>query len=131
VTAPATSSSADPEQELVALRREGELAAWAPAGRDVRPGTWAQQAIPTPDAIEEAVADGRLGDAARLARHLVVEAQEIHDLYTAWARDIPGELRRLGVPARAPPAARAHGRGRPGGRLDRLPRRRGVVRDRL
>ena len=65
----------------------------------MRPGTWAQQARPTPDVIEEAVADGRLGDAARLARHLVVEAQEIHDLYTAWAREIPAELRRRGVAA--------------------------------
>ena len=76
-----------------------ELATWAPAGREVRPGTWAQQARPTPDVIEEAVADGRLGDAARLARHLVVEAQEIHDLYTAWAREIPAELQRRGVAA--------------------------------
>src|SRR5215208_7042250 len=83
------------EHELIALRREGALARWAPAGRAVRPGTWAEQARPTPDAIEEAVADGRLVDAARLARHLVVEAQEIHDLYTAWTREIPGERRRL------------------------------------
>jgi hypothetical protein len=83
----------------MALRREGELVTWAPAGREVRPGTWAQQARPTPDVIEEAVANGRLGDAARLARHLVVEAQEIHDLYTAWAGEIPAELERRGVAA--------------------------------
>jgi hypothetical protein len=95
----ATQPQPDAEQELIALRRRRELATWAPAGREVRPGTWAQQARPTPDAIEDAVADGRLGDAARLARHLVVEAQEIHDLYTAWTREIPTELERRGVPA--------------------------------
>jgi hypothetical protein len=89
----------DAEQELADLRRDGELAVWAPAGREVRPGTWAQQAVPTPDAIEEAIAAGRPGDAARLARHLVVEAQEIHDLYSAWACEIPRELERNGVPS--------------------------------
>jgi hypothetical protein len=87
------------EHDLIALRRDGVLATWAPGGRAVRPGTWAEQARPTPDAIEEAVADGRLVDAARLARHLVVEAQEIHDLYTAWTREIPAELQRRGVAA--------------------------------
>jgi len=87
----------DAAQVLAALRDEGELATWGPAGREVRPGTWAEQALPTPDAIERAVADGRLADAARLARHLVVEAQEIHDLYSQWAREIPAELRRRGV----------------------------------
>jgi hypothetical protein len=89
----------DAEQELVNLRRDGELADWAPAGRAVRPGTWSQQALPTPDAIEEAIAEGRLGDAARLGRHLVVEAQEIYDLYSAWTREIPRELERRGIPA--------------------------------
>ncbi len=67
----------------------GVIAHWAPAGRDVRPGTWQAQAVPTPDAIDEALAAGRRDDAAALVRHLVVEAQEIHDLWTDWAREIP------------------------------------------
>jgi hypothetical protein len=98
----------DAEEELIALRGQGELATWALAGREVRPGTWVEQARPTPDAIEEAVADGRFADAARLARHLVVEAQEIHDLYTAWRSEIPAELQRRG--ASAPEIEREHRR---------------------
>jgi hypothetical protein len=70
-------------------RREGELAYWPPAGRAVRTGTWEEQAEPTPDRIERALAEGRDDDAAALARHLVVEAQEIHDLFTEWTRRIP------------------------------------------
>lgn len=70
-------------------RSEGELAAWEPAGREVRTGTWREQAEPTPDRIEAARREGRHADAAALARHLVVEAQEIHDLYGEWARRIP------------------------------------------
>ena len=70
---------------------EGALAHWAPVGRAVRPGTWQEQAVPTPDAIEAAVADGRLADAAALARHLVVEAEEIHELYSAWCLQLAGE----------------------------------------
>ena len=70
-------------------RSEGELAAWEPAGREVRTGTWREQAEPTPDRIEAARREGRHADAAALARHLVVEAQEIHDLYGEWTRRIP------------------------------------------
>ncbi len=66
----------------------GVVAHWAPAGRAVRPGTWQEQAVPTADAIDAALADGRRDDAAALARHLVVEAQEIHDLWSDWAREI-------------------------------------------
>ena len=78
-------------------REHGELARWAPLGRDVRTGTWAEQAEPTPDRIERALAEGRREDAAALARHLVVEAQEIHDLYADWAARLPALA---GVPAR-------------------------------
>jgi hypothetical protein len=55
----------------------------------VRTGSWAEQAETTPDRIERALADGRRDDAAALARHLVVEAQEIHDLYAEWAARLP------------------------------------------
>jgi hypothetical protein len=55
----------------------------------VRTGTWLEQAEPTPERIQRALAEGREADVAALARHLVVEAQEIHDLYTEWTRRIP------------------------------------------
>ena len=90
-----------PEEELAALRAEGELAHWRAVGRAVRPGTWGEQAVATPDLIERALKEGRREDAAALARHLVVEAQEIHDLYTAWSAEIPQILAREGVPAAA------------------------------
>lgn len=70
-------------------RERGEIAHWEPVGRGVRTGTWLEQAEPTPDRIERALAEGRPDDAAALARHLVVEAQEIHDLYTEWSRRLP------------------------------------------
>lgn len=90
--------SGAPACELAELRARGELAFWSPAGRLVRPGTWAEQAQPTPDAIENALGERRLADAAALARHLVAEAQEIHDLYMQWTAAIPRELERAGVP---------------------------------
>jgi hypothetical protein len=70
-------------------REHGELAHWEPVGRAVRTGTWQEQAEPTPARIELALAEGRYDDASALARHLVVEAQEIHDLYMEWMRRIP------------------------------------------
>jgi hypothetical protein len=85
------------EEELRRLRCDGELVDWKPAGRVVRPGSWDEQAQPTPDRIDAAVREQRLGDAAGLSRHLVTEAQEIHDLYTQWATAIPQILLRLGV----------------------------------
>jgi hypothetical protein len=60
--------------------------------------SWAEQAVPTLDRIEEALAGARYDDAAGLASHLIVEAQEIHELYTAWAAEIPRILVRAGVP---------------------------------
>jgi hypothetical protein len=68
----------------------GELALWPPLGRAVRTGTWAEQAEPTPDRIDRAVAERRDAEAEALVLHLVVEAQEIHDLYTAWCSELPG-----------------------------------------
>jgi hypothetical protein len=65
----------------------------------VRTGSWADQAEATPDRIEAAVREGRGADAEALVRHLPVEAEEIHELYTDWSRRIP-EL--TGVPARDP-----------------------------
>jgi hypothetical protein len=77
-------------------RAAGELALWDPAGRHVRTGTWSEQAEPTLDRIAGALATDRREDAAALVRHLLVEAQEIHDLYTEWVVAIPGILEREG-----------------------------------
>jgi hypothetical protein len=85
------------EQELERLRAEGEVVDWAPAGRGVRPGSWLEQAQPTPERIRAAVNEGRFSDAAALGRHLVAEAQEIHDLYTEWAEAVPRLLVARGV----------------------------------
>jgi hypothetical protein len=87
------------EEALARLLERGEVVEWAPAGHAVRPGDWTQQARPTPDLIEAALREGRLADAAALGRHLVTEAQEIHDLWTAWSRAVPEILARSGVPA--------------------------------
>lgn len=71
-------------------REAGELADWEPIGRPVRTGTWAQQAEPTPDRIEQAIAEGRGADAAALIRHLPVEASEIDELYDRWVEALGG-----------------------------------------
>jgi hypothetical protein len=81
-------------------RAEGELAHWGAAGRAVRTGTWVEQAEPTLDRIERALAEARRAEAAGLVRQLVVEAQEIHDLYTAWCAAVSQVLEGEGVPAR-------------------------------
>jgi hypothetical protein len=70
-------------------REHGELHDWPPIGRPVRTGSWTQQAEATPDRIERAVADGRASDAVALVRHLPVEAEEIHALYSDWSARIP------------------------------------------
>lgn len=72
---------------------------WPPAGRGVRPGDWHEQAEPTPEVIRRALREERRSDAAELGRHLVTEAQEIHDLYTEWSSSVPKILARRGVPA--------------------------------
>lgn len=82
-------------------RDAGALAFWEPAGREVRTGTWAEQATATPDAIAAALAEGRREEAAALARHLVTEAEEIHELYRDWCALLPRILAREGVPADA------------------------------
>jgi hypothetical protein len=87
------------ERELQRLRDRGEVVEWAPAGHAVRPGAWAEQAQPTLDRIEAALREGRLDDAATLGRHLITEAQEIHELYTEWSAAMPEILLRRGVPA--------------------------------
>jgi hypothetical protein len=87
------------EQALHRLRESGELARWSAAGRAVRTGSWSEQATPTLDRIEAALGDGRLDDAAALGRHLVVEAREIHELYTEWSEAVPEILAGRGVPA--------------------------------
>jgi hypothetical protein len=74
-----------------------ELVVWGPLGRAARGGSWARQAEPTIDRIEQALADGRGDDAAALVRHLVVEATEIHELYSEWCAAIPRILAREGV----------------------------------
>lgn len=53
--------------------------------------------MPTLDLIDSALAEGRPEDAAALGRHLIVEAQEIHDLYTDWSRAVPDILAHGGV----------------------------------
>jgi hypothetical protein len=93
------------EDELRGLRERGEVVDWAPAGHAVRPGDWSEQAEPTPDRIEAALREGRLEEAAALGRHLVTEAQEIHDLYTAWSAAIPEILARHGAAAVTAPEA--------------------------
>jgi hypothetical protein len=85
------------EQALARLAERGEVVEWAPAGHAVRTGDWARQAQSTPDRIEIALRERRLADAAALGRHLITEAQEIHDLWTAWAAAVPEILRRRGV----------------------------------
>ncbi len=67
-------------------REEGELAHWAPLGRQIRTGTWTEQGEATADRVERAVADGRDDEARALVRQLPVEAEEIHELFTAWSR---------------------------------------------
>ena len=74
---------------LTRAAHEGELADWAPLGRPIRTGTWAEQAEPTADRVERAVAEGRDDEARALVRQLPVEAEEIHELYTAWWRGWP------------------------------------------
>jgi hypothetical protein len=86
------------ESELLAATGRAALVEWAPAGRAVRGGAWREQAVSTLDLIEAALAEGRRDEAAQLGRHLVVEAQEIHDLYTDWSRALPEILAREGVP---------------------------------
>ena len=71
---------------MTPTREEGELAHWAPLGRQIRTGTWTQQGEATADRIEVAVADGRGDEARALVRQLPVEAQEIHELFVAWSR---------------------------------------------
>jgi hypothetical protein len=88
---------ASPEQELERLARRGEVVEWAPAGRGVRPGNWLTQAEPTPERIRHALREERFDDAAMLCRHLVTEAQEIHDLYRDWSKGVPRILVRRGV----------------------------------
>jgi hypothetical protein len=90
---------ADHYDDLVQLRSQGELAVWEPIGREVRTGSWAQQAEPTLDRIALALAENRRDDAAALVRHLVVEAQEIHDLYTEWTETLSRVLERDGIAA--------------------------------
>lgn len=96
---------AAPEDELRRLRGHGEVVHWAPAGHAVRPGDWAQQGQSTPDRVALALREDRLGDAAALVRHLVTEAQEIHDLYTSWSVAVPEILTRRGAAPRSVPEA--------------------------
>lgn len=95
----ARAGHAGAEARTIPTRAAGELARWEPLGRAVRTGSWQEQAEPTPDRIERAVAEGRAADAEALVRHLPVEADEIHELYTEWSRRIP-EL--CDLPARDP-----------------------------
>jgi hypothetical protein len=67
--------------------------------------SFADRAISTPDRIEHARAAGRHDEAAELARQLVLDAEEIHELYTEWSERIPQLLGR--TPADPGPFARA------------------------
>jgi hypothetical protein len=116
---PARARSTAAERELEGLRASGELVEWAPGGRAVRPGAWLEQAEPTPERIRLALREERFSDAAALGRHLVTEAQEIHDLYSEWTAMVPRILaRRRMAPGRlaeaAQEAARDTGAGDPG-----------------
>ena len=60
----------------------------------------ASRADARPD--REGAAAGRREDAAAFARHLLVEAQEIHDLYSEWVAALPGILEREGFEVDVP-----------------------------
>lgn len=98
------------EAELSALAETGVIAHWGPVGREVRTGGWAELGSSTVGMIRGALGGGRCDDAARLSRHLVVEAQEIHELYTEWSAALPPLLARRGVEERRlrEEAARLH-----------------------
>lgn len=76
---------------------DGELVAWPAIGREVRGGSWAQQAETTIDRIDAALREDRREDAAALVRHLVTEATEIHELLSAWTEEIPRILSEQGL----------------------------------
>lgn len=66
-------------------------------GAKVRAGSYADHAASTYALAAEALAEGRGGDAAELARYTVQEALEAHELFTAWCREIPDLLAARGV----------------------------------
>lgn len=86
----------DSEGELASLAATGVLAHWEPAGREVRTGTWAELGTSTVALVRAALGAGRQDDAARLGRYLVVEAEEIHELYSEWSAALPRLLARRG-----------------------------------
>ena len=66
-------------------------------GRRVRLGRWADQKISTYRKIQEAIAERRWEDAARLANYFVDEANVCFSIYRQWIPDLRAFLRENGV----------------------------------
>ena len=57
-----------------------KLSELALLGREVRQDDWADLGTATPEAIVQALEEGRIEDARRLARYLTAEGKGLHDL---------------------------------------------------
>src|SRR5439155_5642484 len=66
-------------------------------GRRVRMGSWEDQKISTYRKIQEAVADERWDDAARLANYFVDEARVCFAIYRQWIPDLRAFLAENGI----------------------------------
>jgi len=68
-------------------------------GRRVRKGPWQDQVISTYRKIQEAVAERRWDDAAKLANYFADEARVIFGIYPSWFADLGEFLREEGMTA--------------------------------
>jgi hypothetical protein len=66
-----------------------KLAELALLGREVRQDGWADLGTATPEAIVQALEEGRVEDAASLARYLTAEGKGLHALMCDWVWDLP------------------------------------------
>lgn len=67
-------------------------------GRDARTGSWAELARGTYREILEALERGEFDTAEELLPVTVLEAEELHDIYGAWPRQIADFLQERGIP---------------------------------
>lgn len=72
----------------------------AGVGQNVRAGDWRAQCAATHDLFAAALREGRLGDAAQLARYTVQECAEPMELFNAWLPQIREFMRGGGVAGR-------------------------------
>jgi len=56
--------------------------------RPIREDDWEELGLSTPEAIVQAIDEGRLDDAKELARYVIPEGKALHDLYCDWIWDI-------------------------------------------